>query len=195
MLRIGVTGGIGSGKSIICRVLSELGYPVFHSDNVAKALLNNDLNVREEISDLVGNYIYTNTEIDKKRLAEIIFKDETAREKINSIIHPRVRQKFEEFAKACRSELVFNEAAILFETDSYKNFDATILVTAPEELRIERVMKRDGVSREQVLDRIKSQWKDEKKAELADYILVNDEKKPLLGQIEEILADLVSRPQ
>lgn len=195
MLRIGVTGGIGSGKSIICRVLSELGYPVFHSDNVAKALLNNDLNVREEISDLFGNDIYTNTEIDKKRLAEIIFKDETAREKINSIIHPRVRQKFEEFAKACRSELVFNEAAILFETDSYKNFDATILVTAPEELRIERVMKRDGVSREQVLDRIKSQWKDEKKAELADYILVNDEKKPLLDQIEEILADLVSRPQ
>ena len=195
MLRVGVTGGIGSGKSIVCRVIQELGYPVFHSDNVAKELLNNDPKVREEISGLFGNNLYNGTEINREILASIIFKDEDAREKINSIIHPRVRRKFEDFAKQSRSELVFNEAAILFETDGYKNFDVTILVTAPEELRIKRVMERDGVSREKVLDRMNSQWDDTRKSLLADYVLVNDEKEPLLEQIDAVLAELVSQPQ
>lgn len=193
MLRIGITGGIGSGKSIVCSVLSELGYPVFHSDQVAKDLLNENPAIAEEIKTLFGSELYTDGIIDRQKLAAIVFNNTAARERINAIVHPHVRKAFSEFINRKDARLVFNEAAILFETGSYKQFDANILVTAPEELRIERVMKRDGVERADVIKRIKAQWTDEQKAELADYVLINDEKKPLLEQIESTVNELLNR--
>lgn len=193
MLRIGITGGIGSGKSIVCSVLSELGYPVFHSDQVAKDLLNENPAIAEEIKTLFGSELYTDGIINRQKLAAIVFNDAAARERINAIVHPHVRKAFSDFINRKDARLVFNEAAILFETGSYKQFDANILVTAPEELRIERVMKRDGVERADVIKRIKAQWTDEQKAELADYVLINDEKKPLLEQIESTVNELLNR--
>ena len=111
---------------------------------------------------------------------------------MNELIHPLVREAFEEFAEQSSKELVFNEAAILFETGGYKSFDATVLVIAPVELRIDRVIKRDTVLREQVLDRMKNQWSDEEKIPFANYRIVNDEQEPLLIQVEQLLTSLLS---
>lgn len=193
MLLVGITGGIGSGKSIVCRVLSELGYPVFYSDKVAKELLFNDKSVHQQLLESIGEHVFDTSGIpDRQKLSDLIFSNDEIRKKVNSIIHPLVRSSFEKFAAESRSEFVFNEAAILFETGSYKNFDVNVLVTAPLELRIQRVLQRDKTDRESIMDRIRAQWSDEVKRDLADYILVNDEKSPLLDQIENLLADLIS---
>ncbi len=190
MLRIGITGGIGSGKSIVCKVLESLNYPVFHSDIVAKDLLISDQELKQQIIDVFGAEAYLNGELNRNYLAERIFSEPSLRERINELVHPRVRAAFKEFSEKTNSDLVFSEAAILFETGSYKQFDKNILVVAPEEIRIERVMNRDQISRDNVVDRMKTQWSDDKKSELADYIIINDDKTPVLRQIEQILEEL-----
>lgn len=194
MLRIGITGGIGSGKSIICRILESLGYPVFHSDEVAKDLLSSDVELKKAIISTFGDEAYEDGELNRKYLAQKVFTDPSLRDQINNLVHPKVRSAFIQFSEQTNSELVFNEAAILFETGSYTDFDKTILVIAPEELRIKRVMDRDNANREDVLKRMESQWSDEKKKELTDYIIVNDEQTPVLEQIESILAELTQLP-
>jgi dephospho-CoA kinase len=190
MIKVGLTGGIGAGKSIVARILESCNYPVFNSDQVAKKLIVEDQSLRSELIHEFGDSVYNGTELDRTFLAGVIFKDETAREKINSLVHPRVRKSFVDFCENTKSPLVFNEAAILFETGSYSQFDKNILVTAPESLRIDRVMERDGLSRSAVEDRIKAQWSDERKAQLADFLIVNDEVQPLLTQVEAILEEL-----
>jgi dephospho-CoA kinase len=192
MLKIGITGGIGAGKSIVSSVLEVLGYPVFNSDKVAKDILNNNAEAVSEMKAAFGVLAYNeNDELDRKCLADLIFDDPTAREKINQIVHPKVRAAFDSFVESSDSEVVFNEAAILFETGSYKNFDKNILITAPESVRIERVVKRDGVSEESVRSRMNAQWSDVRKAELADYVVTNDESSLLTIQIENILKELI----
>ena len=190
MIKVGLTGGIGAGKSIVARILESCNYPVFNSDQVAKKLIVEDHSLRSAMINEFGDAVYKGTELDRTYLAGVIFKDDTAREKINSLVHPRVRKSFSEFCENAKSPLVFNEAAILFETGSYNQFDKNILVTAPESLRIDRVIKRDGVPISAVEDRIKAQWSDEKKAQLADFVIVNDEVQPLLIQVEMILEEL-----
>lgn len=190
MIKVGLTGGIGAGKSIVARILESCNYPVFNSDQVAKKLIVEDHSLRSELIKEFGDSVYKGTELDRTYLAGVIFKDDTAREKINSLVHPRVRKSFSEFCENTKSPFVFNEAAILFETGSYNQFDKNILVTAPESLRIDRVIKRDGLPISAVEDRIKAQWSDEKKAQLADFVIVNDEVQPLLIQLEAILEEL-----
>lgn len=195
MLRIGLTGGIGAGKSIVSKILTALNYPVFNSDNEAKKLLVNDSSVIAEMKAAFGDDVYhSDGTINRAYLADVIFKDSNAREQINAIVHPRVRIAFDEFVTAQNAPLIFNEAAILFETGAYKNFDATILVAAPDHLRIERVMKRDNVSREQVVARMNAQWSDDKKKDLADVVIMNDEHVPLIPQVEAMLATFI-QPQ
>ncbi|MBL4862924.1 MAG: dephospho-CoA kinase [Crocinitomicaceae bacterium] len=191
MLKIGITGGIGSGKSLVSRVLESMGYPVFNSDNVAKDIVANNSEVRKGLIELFGKEIYDAHGLNKVRLAEYIFSDNQARLKVNAIIHPKVREAFQKFAEASHSKIVFNEAAILFETGSYKQLDATILVVAPEELRINRVIERDNALEATVIARIEKQWSDEKKASLTPYVIVNDEKQPLLHQVEKIIEQLI----
>lgn len=190
-LKIGLTGGIGSGKSTVARVLEAMGYPVFYSDNVSKELVNTDVEIRNGLIDLVGEQVYNHDFLNREYLAQRIFSDDALRIKVNALIHPRVRLAFSEFAVQQASHLIFNEAAILFETGAHTKFDKTLLVVAPLELRIARVMERDKCSRENVLERIGKQWTDDKKKALADFVIVNDDKKGVLSQLESIISLLL----
>lgn len=190
--KIGITGGIGAGKSTVTKILQAMEYPVFYSDEVAKQILNCDLDVRSELTNLFGISLYDDMGINRKKLAEIIFNDSTAREKVNQLIHPRVRNAFDLFVHECDAELIFNEAAILFETGSYKQFDATILIVAPLDMRVNRIMKRDGSTAREITARINAQWSDEEKLKLADFSILNDERKPLISQVEDLIPKLIN---
>lgn len=172
--RFGLVGGIGSGKSTIAKMFEELGVPVYYSDDEAKRLMNDDEIINTELRTLFGDAIYNKSgKLDKKKLAEIIFNDKELLEKVNSIVHPIVRQDFEEWCEEQTTNYVLQESAILFETGSYKKLDGIILVHATENERVGRVMKRDRCDKESVLSRIKNQWKDEQRLEAADYIIYN----------------------
>ncbi len=187
---IGVTGGIGSGKSIVCKVLEKYGYPVFYSDNVAKEILQNDQFIIDELTKIIGPELYQNG-FQKQLLAQKIFNDTTLKEKVNQLVHPRVRLAFEEWKNQQNSPLVFNEAAILFETGLYKKYDCILLVTAPKNLKIKRVLKRDGLSEGEIIARMNSQWSDDEKIKLTDYVIVNDDELPLLPQIDRIVLEIL----
>ena len=187
---VGVTGGIGSGKSVICKVLEKLGYPVFYSDNVAKELIQTDPIIIQELTNLIGGELYENG-FQKQILAQKLFNNTQIKDKVNQIVHPRVRLAFEIWTADQNSPIVFNEAAILFETGIYKKYDATILVTAPEAIKIKRVTFRDNLTEEAVQARMDNQWSDEDKLKLTDYVIVNDNKLPVLPQIDRVLSKIL----
>ena len=191
MIKIGITGGIGSGKTFISSVIEHIGYPVFYSDKQAKIILDTDQEVKSEMIDLLGNEIYNFNKLNRPLLSNLLFSNKSLIEKVNSIVHPKVRLKFEEWANLKNSSLVFNEAAILFETEAYKKFDATILVVANQDVRIERVEVRDGLTKEQIISRINNQWSDEEKLNLASFVISNNGNEPILYQIENIIDQLI----
>lgn len=192
-ITIGITGGIGSGKSFICQILSTMGYPVFYSDKVAKELMATDQELKSDIQQLFGDEAYfTNGELNRTHLASAIFNNQELREQLNALVHPKVRQAFTALKKSTSSDFIFNEAAILFETAAYKNFDKMVLVTAPKSLKIQRIKQRDQASEEEILARMNAQWSDEKKAPLADFIINNDEQQMLLPQIYEMIQQFKS---
>ncbi len=190
MKKIGLTGGIGSGKSTIARILLAMGYPVYFSDDRSKQLTQTHPEIRRGLTELIGEQIYKGNQLDRSALALAIFSDDALRVKVNQIIHPIVRLDFDCWVEDQTSSFIFNEAAILFETGASERFDAMVLVTAPEALRIERVLKRDLCSREEVMQRINHQWSDERKIKLADVVLVNDDVQPLIKQVEHMLLQL-----
>jgi dephospho-CoA kinase len=192
MLKVGITGGIGSGKSVVSKIIESQGFHVFSADRASKNIIDNDIEVKHGLIELFGDTMFMSGELNKALLAKIIFSDDTARKNVNALIHPKVRNAFEEFVLASNKEIVFNEAAILFETGGHEHLDKVILVTAPESLRIERVMKRDGVPEELVRARMEKQWSDNQKIPFADHVIINDEKEPLLIQIESVLAELTN---
>jgi len=186
-LKIGITGGIGSGKSTVCHIFKLLGVPVFEADIVAKQLLQTDPGIKKGLIHLFGEGIYLDDgAVDRKKLAGIIFSDEVQLAKMNELVHPVVRSEFNEWIKQQHVPYVIHEAAILFESGFYKLMDFTIFVSAPEEERIQRVVKRDGVSEQQVKERLDKQWTDEEKRKLADYEIINDNKYPVLPEIIQI---------
>ena len=187
MKRIGITGGIGAGKSLVAEIIKAMGYPVYNSDERAKELTDSNPKIKEGLIHLFGEEIYQNETLNKFALAQAIFSDDSLREKVNALIHPIVREDFNLWALAQNTELVFNESAILFETGADKNFDAIILVHAPKELRIKRIMKRDNCSENEVLKRMNSQFSDEEKFQYTELRIVNDEQTPLLTQVEQII--------
>jgi dephospho-CoA kinase len=191
MKRIGLTGGIGSGKSFIAQIIEHMGYPVYYSDARAKELTKSNPTIKMGLISLFGEEVYEGNKLNAKLIASKIFHNDELRTKVNELIHPIVRADFENWALNQNSALVFNEAAILFETGSYRNFDATVLVCAPTELKIERVMKRENCSREAVLERMNKQWPDEEKLKLADYSILNDDETPVLNQLETVINDLM----
>ncbi len=193
MFKVGVTGGIGAGKSLICSILERMGYPVFYSDMEAKKIIALNPQVRIDLIELFGIQIFKDHQLDRKLLANLLFSDSTLIEKMNAIVHPKVREEFENWALSQDSQLVFNEAAILFETGSYKNFDATILVTAPLEIRLNRVINRDNSIRADVQKRIDNQWSDEQKVMLSTYLIQNDDIHSVLDQIDEVLNELIRK--
>ncbi len=190
MKRIGITGGIGSGKSFIANIIEKMGYPVYYSDVRSKELTNAHPLIRQGLIDLVGENVYLGGELDKKVLATAIFSNDELRQKVNHLIHPIVRQDFEDWTKAQTSDLIFNEAAILFETGVYRNFDATVLIYAPIELRLKRVLKRDIITQEEVLARMNNQLKDDEKRKMTSLQILNDGESPLLIQIECLLEQI-----
>lgn len=187
-LTIGVTGGIGSGKTTVCHVFKLLGTPVFEADSVAKYLLNTNEKVKKGLVSLFGENIYApNGTIHRKKLAGIIFNDQIQLSKMNNLVHPAVREEFLKWLEEYKNlPYVIHEAAILFESGFFKMMNYTILVSAPEELKIERVMKRDGISEKMVRERMKKQFSETKKQEMAHLVLLNDNKHLLIPRIIEI---------
>jgi len=186
MIQIGLTGGIGAGKTSVAKVLEHMGYPVFYSDLEAKKLYDDHPILKEQMIALFGNELYQNGHFDKNILARQLFQNPILKEKVSELVHPLVREAFEQWASQQHTNMVFNEAAILFETGSYQQFTATILVVAPEDLRIQRVISRDQLTEQEVRNRINQQWTDAQKKVLTPYVIENDGR-PLLIQIEACL--------
>ena len=192
MHRVGLTGNIGSGKSLVAQIFETFGVPVFDADKEAKEILFSP-EVSKKVIQLFGNSILSEGNIDRKKLAQLVFNNELSLQKLNSIIHPAVRTKFENWSKSITGKpYLIYEAAILFESGHFKHLDAVITVDADPEIRIQRVMDRDGVLREQVLDRMRNQWPDERKNYLADFVIKNNVDELLIEQIEKVHASLTS---
>lgn len=186
-LRIGITGGIGSGKSTVCRIFGLLGIPVFEADLEAKKLLDTSPEIKMSLINHFGESIYTEGgKVDRKKLAHIIFNNEAALKKVNELVHPAVRTTFEDWAEQQTAPYVIHEAAILFESGFYQMMDFSLLVSAPEKQRIAWVMQRDGISEQQVRLRMAKQWTDAEKQKLASKVLINDNTSLLIPQIVEI---------
>lgn len=187
-LIVGITGGIGSGKSTVCRIFQLLGVPVFEADAVAKNLYNSNPEIKSGLIRLFGKDIYTtNDQLDRKKLASIIFTNEIHLAQVNELVHPVVRKEFKSWLKLYKNApYIIHEAAILFESGFYKLMDYTLLVTAPEKQRVARVVARDGVSEQMVRERMQKQWSEEKKQLLASKILVNDNKNLMIPEIIQI---------
>ena len=187
MLKIGVTGGIGSGKTIVCKVFEQLGVPVFNADIYAGQIINQDNRIREQLEEYFGDGIYINNIINKKELASNIFHNKEARMKVNSIVHPIVNKYFERWFEQYRDKkYIIKEAALLFEAGTFQDLDKIITVFAPEDLRINRIIKRDGMTAEEVKIRIKSQMDEILKTKKAHYIIYNDENRLIIPQILEL---------
>ena len=188
MKKIGITGGIGSGKSTVCEIFHLLGVPVFHADDEARYLQNNDLTIRDQLTGLFGADIYlSGIGLDRKKLASLVFNDPVLLDKVTKIIHPSVRQRFIDWALEYPNEpYILYEAAILLESGYAKEFDLNILILADENIRIGRVIKRDNISEEKVRDRIKNQMTDRQKIKLVDYIIENNNRQLLIPQIIEL---------
>lgn len=186
-VKVGITGGIGSGKSTVCRVFKTLGTPVFEADVVAKELLNSSSHIKKELTRLYGNDIYTeNKYVDRKKLASIIFNNNIELKKVNAIVHPEVRIAFNKWEKQQNSAYIIHEAAILFESGFYKLMDFSILVSAPEDLKMAWLKKRDDLSTEEIRSRMEKQWDDEQKRKLASIEIINDNIQLIIPRIIEI---------
>ena len=190
MKRIGLSGGIGSGKSYVAEILEKMGYPVYYSDAQSKVLTDTHPEIKSELVNRFGKSIYEQGTLNRSALASLIFNSEENRLFVNKLIHPIVRADFDAWCARQRSTLVFNEAAILFETGAYRQFDATVLVIAPLDIRIQRIMQRDQCTTEQAEARINSQWSDEKKLNLAEYVINNNYHDPIIPQILNVIAEL-----
>ena len=190
MKRIGITGGIGSGKTTVCEVFKALQIPVYHADDRARGLMNAPGPLRGQLAGMFGAEIYTAEGLDRRRFAEMLFGDEAAVRRVNEAVHPAVMADFEAWAEEQTAPYVLHEAAILFETGLYRQFDANILVTAPAEVRIRRVTARDACSPEAVMQRMRHQWDDALKEPLADYEIQNDNVQLIVPQVMRIHAQL-----
>ena len=190
MKKIGLTGGIGVGKTFVAKLLHQMAIPIFNADVEAKKCMDSDSELIKKIELIFGNLIYIDGEIQKKKLANIIFSDIKKLNELNALVHPVVKQSFLDWCEKQESEIVVKEAAILFESNSHIGLDNVICVTAPENLRIQRVQQRDNISIKQVRSRIDSQMKQLEKEKLSDYIIVNDGVELILPQVIKILSQI-----
>jgi len=185
---VGVTGGIGSGKSLICKIFSVLGIPSYNADEKARILMNEDPALKDSIKRHFGENTYDESgALDRKFLSNIVFNNKESLKVLNSLVHPQVAIDYNNWVKKQKSDIVIEEAALLYETGASKSLDFIIVVTAPEEVRIERVMKRDSRSKKQIKNIMENQWSDERKAELGDAIIVNDNSTPLISQVLAVM--------
>ncbi|WP_264521483.1 dephospho-CoA kinase [Flavobacterium sp. N1994] len=184
---IGLTGGIGSGKTMVAKYIQSLGYPVYIADDEARKITE-DKKVVQKIAEIFGNDIIENASVSREKLSKIVFNNSDKLQKLNAIIHPLVKEHFDSWLKKHKDfPLVFKEAAILFESGSYQYCDFVITVTAPLETRISRVVERDKVSKDSVLKRIQNQWTDEQRIAKSDFVIDNISVKETYKQIDQIL--------
>lgn len=188
---IGITGGIGSGKSTVAKLIENQGFPVYNSDIRAKEITNESPIIRNQLIKWYGDDIYKNDKLNKEKLAQIIFNNKTELEKVNHLIHPEVFKDFEKWKQNQTTDFVFKEAAILFESGSYKDCDAVLTISAPIDIRIQRATERDDSSIEDVKKRIEKQWSDKKRESKANFIIKNDSSfKELEKKVDNFLKKL-----
>ncbi|MEG1562820.1 MAG: dephospho-CoA kinase [Bacteroides sp.] len=190
-IKVGITGGIGSGKSVVSRLLTVQNIPVYISDSESKRLTNTDPMIRRELCALLGDEVYREDGLNKPLLASYLFGHPVHARTVNGIIHPRVKEDFRTWvAYHAFSPWVGMESAILFESGFADEVEVVVMVYAPLELRVKRAMQRDGASCDQIMQRIRSQMSDEEKRDKADFVLVNDEVTPLIPQVLELISFL-----
>lgn len=194
MFQVGLTGGIGSGKTLVCSVLEKLGVAVYYADVEARNLMNNDSGLKSQIEEEFGKEAYRNGTLNREFLAGKVFADSVLLAKMNALVHPAVRMHYSEWVGLqVNVPYVVEEAAILFESGSDQFMDLSVLIYADEELRIQRVMQRDGTDREQVKRRMSMQISEEEKKKRADYLIYNDGREMLLPQIIKLHNRIVKR--
>jgi dephospho-CoA kinase len=191
MIKLGITGGIGSGKSIVSELLQIKGIPCYNADMRSKMLLNTNPQIQSQLKKLLGQDIYKDGKLDRTLMASLIFTDKQLLSEINSMIHPVVFEDFLQWSNSQKTQLVASETAILFESGFDKFVDLILVVSAPLELRISRAMKRDNISRNAVCDRIKNQLPETEKEKKADFILINDDKSAVIPQLNYILDNIM----
>jgi dephospho-CoA kinase len=182
-LKVGITGNMGSGKTLVCSVFKILGIPVFEADAAAKSLYHNDENLKKELVRLFGKDIYTRQgAVNRTKLSEI-FTNPLLLQQVNKLVHPLVHSAFDNWCMTFHNGYVLYEAAILIESGYFQNLDVVILVISPEELRIKRILQRGNPDREKIIERMANQWKEEDKLKYADFIILNDETELVIPQI------------
>jgi len=186
MLKVGITGGIGSGKTTVCEVFAYLGIPVYSSDQRARLLMNESLDLKEKIIKHFGAVYDLDGNLNRKMLATLVFGNSQKIEQLNSLVHPAVFDDYANWLKTQSTDYVLKEAALMFESESYKDQDAVITVYAPKELRIQRVMQRDACRRIDVLNRMKHQLSEQERQKRADYIIKNDNKHSVIQQVIQL---------
>ena len=200
MIKIGITGGIGSGKSVISTLLTMEGIPVYKADDESKRLTDTSPVVRKKLMALIDDSIFTHDKLDRQRLATLIFNDEALLKKVNGIIHPEVKDDFRQWVAKLPSAgadaklpsmFCALESAILFESNFEKEVDVILMVFAPVALRLKRVRLRDGVSEAEILKRMSNQMPDDLKREKADYVIINDDIQPVIPQVERFMKFLL----
>lgn len=189
-IKIGITGGIGSGKSVVSRILSGLGVPVYDSDSEAKRLTIEDNSIRKQLIALLGPDIFCNGSLNKQLLSSYLFSSTENVQRVNGIIHPCVKEDFRLWVKQQNRDILAIESAILIEAGFREEVDFLVLVYAPEGLRVERTMKRDNITRKTVENKLMHQLSDEMKKEYADFIIINDGVKPLVPQVYSLLEEI-----
>lgn len=192
LMKLGITGGIGSGKTSVCRVFSILGIPVFSADPEAQSIMNSDETVIRGINDIAGRNLYPAGRLDKMQLADMIFRNPDILKKVNMLVHPVVFEYFGRWAEQQSAPYVIMEAAILFESGASNLVDRIATVYAPVEERITRVTRRNRLTREQVLDRIRNQMDDETRIRMSDYVINNSENEMIIPVILKIHEDLLN---
>ena len=190
MTRIGITGGIGSGKTYVCQRLKQRGIPVYHCDDEAKRLMTESPVIRKKMCKLIGNDAYNGQELNKPFIAQYLFASDDHANNINAIVHPVVRQDFLQWTKQQNSHIVAQECALLFESGFQDTVDFTIEVYAPQSLRIQRATQRDHVASEHILARMAQQMDEEEKRQRADFCILNDGTTDLDAQLDLLLAQL-----
>lgn len=189
-IRVGLTGNIGSGKTFVSKIFDRLSLPVFNADIEAKKCMVENNLLKKEIQDVFGSMVYSRGLLQKKILADIVFNDSQKLDKLNRLVHPVVKKSFESWCRKQKSKIVIKEAAILFESNSYLDLDKVICVSAPEEVRVQRVIGRDNTSKEHVISIMQKQMSQDEKEELADFVIVNDGVQLLIPQIISIISQI-----
>ena len=190
---IGLTGGIGSGKSTVAKMFNELGVPIYYSDDEAKRLMNTSDQIKKGLIDVFGQKSFENGKLNRAYIAALVFNDKEKLKNLNAIVHPEVKSNFKKWIMNQNAPYIIQENPLIFENNSQHDFDLVITVTAPEKNRIKRVMARDGLSENQVLDRVKNQLDDESKINGSDFVIINDTLNHTKIQVERINQEILAQ--